>query len=179
MSDSISKFLSHADLNEMLSKHNLYLSSTAKEEGEIMNLTGYIIENFDFSGQDLSSINARISIFNRCKFICCDLCYTYFNGSEFIDVDFSDVVLVKAELYNVKVKNTCFDGSNLRRAEFMSTQLIDVSFRNADLGEGILSESELIRTIFDGENIVGAAIDENRETDTSWLNVNGYGFSTA
>jgi uncharacterized protein YjbI with pentapeptide repeats len=179
MSDFVPKSLSHAELNEMLLKHKLYLVNQEKEEGEMLDLSGYIIEDYDFKKQDLSSIDARISVFTRCTFAGCDLYHVYFSGSEFIDVDFSDAVLVKAELYNVKAKNTCFDRANLRRAEFMSTQLVDVSFRNADLGDGVLSESELVRTVFDGANIVGAAVDDNKETDTSWVNVDGYGFAAA
>ncbi len=172
MSDFVPRPLSHIELQKMILEHQKYRSSKGKE-GKLIDLSDYVIEDFNFSGQDLNCINARISIFLRCKFTNCDLSGSYFSDSEFIDVDFSDAMLVKTELYDVKARNTCFDRANLRRAEFMGAELVDVSFRNADLGGGILTESELIRTIFDGANIAGAAVDENQETDTSWINVNG------
>jgi uncharacterized protein YjbI with pentapeptide repeats len=179
MSNFVPEPLSHAELNKMIMEHEIYCKSTEEKAGEMLNLTCFVIEDFDFSRKDLSSIDAYNSVFIRCKFTDCDLYHVSFSGSEFIDVDFSGAILVKAELYDVKATRTCFDRANLKRAEFMSAKLIDVSFRNADLGEGILSESELVRTIFDGANIVGAAVDNNKETDTSWVNVNGRGFAAA
>ena len=156
----------------MILEHEKY-RSTERKEGKLINLDGYIIEDFDFSGQYLSGLSARMSQFNNCKFINCDLYHAYFSGSEFSGVDFSDSVLVKAELYEVKARQTRFDRANLRGAEFLDAKLEDVSFQNADLGGGILSGSELIRSSFYGANIEGAAVDENKEIDTNWVNVTG------
>jgi uncharacterized protein YjbI with pentapeptide repeats len=172
MDNFVPRPLTHNDLNRMMLEHNNYRSSGGKE-GQILNLTSYVVEDFNFSKQDLSGIDAYNSVFIRCKFTGCNLAYSHFSGSEFTDVDFSDAVFVKAELYDVKAEKTCFDRANLRCAEFMSAKLVDVSFRNADLGGGILSDSELTRTIFDGSNFGGAAVSDNQETDASWINVNG------
>jgi uncharacterized protein YjbI with pentapeptide repeats len=119
---------------------------------------------------DLSGISARVSIFIRCNFNNCDLYHSYFNGSEFTDVDFSDAILVKAELNEIKAKNTCFDRAKLCRAEFMYCKFTDVSFRDADLNSSIISDSELTRTCFDDADIEGSAIEDNKEDGTSWGN---------
>jgi uncharacterized protein YjbI with pentapeptide repeats len=169
-SDFVRQAIDHAELLEMANAYHKYNISEGKE-GHDIDLAGYLIEDFDFSGLDLTGLNGRISTFVRCKFNGCDLYYSYFNDSEFTDVDFSDAILVKAELCGIQANNTCFDRAKLVRAEFMECKFTDVSFRNADLNSSIISNSDLIRTCFDGADIEGSAIHDNNEEDTSWGNL--------
>jgi uncharacterized protein YjbI with pentapeptide repeats len=169
-SDYMPQPLSHTEIQQMLDAHQKYFSSK-REEGQKLDLTGYIIEGFDFSGLELPSLSARISIFIRCDFKNCNLYGAYFNGSEFTDVDFSDANLAKVEFNEIKAKKTCFDRAKLYQAEFMYCKFADVSFLNADLNSSIISDSELIRTCFGGADIEGAAIDNNKEDGTSWGNL--------
>jgi uncharacterized protein YjbI with pentapeptide repeats len=99
MSEFVPQLLSHAELQKMMSDHEVYHARQEGKNGKMLDLTCYIIKDFDFSNQNLVEIDAYNSIFIRCKFIGCDLYHSYFSGSEFIDVDFSDSILVKAELY--------------------------------------------------------------------------------
>jgi uncharacterized protein YjbI with pentapeptide repeats len=169
-SEYVPELLNSDELKKMVSAHQKYITSEGREGCDI-DLAGYIIKDFDFSGLDLNGVSARISVFIRCKFNDCDLYRAYFNGSELVDVDFSDAVLVKTELHRVKAKNTHFDRAKLGRAEFIRCTLTDVSFRNADLHSAIICDSELVRTCFDGANVEGAAIDDNKEEETSWGNL--------
>jgi uncharacterized protein YjbI with pentapeptide repeats len=148
------EILSHDRLREMLLKHDRGNDSDWAE-GETIDLSGYIIEDFDFGSRDLACINARGSIFIRCNFTGCDFYGSYFNDSEFIDVDFSDTCFVKAELNGMKAKNTRFDRANLFRAELQNVELVDVSFCGANLDHAFINRPKLIRTTFSEENRAG------------------------
>ena len=164
--------LSHEKLYQMLLEHDTYNSSEGKN-GELLNLSGYIIENFDFSGRDLSEINARMSIFLECKFICCDLYHSYFNNSSLIKADFRNSTLSKAELNEIDATDACFDSAKISSAEFMDSNLRQATFRHADLYDAIISDCDLTNTIFDDADVTGAAISDNQEDNTSWKNVKG------
>jgi uncharacterized protein YjbI with pentapeptide repeats len=145
------EILSHDKLQEMLLKHDKGNDSNWAE-GETIDLSGYIIEDFDFGSRSLVCIHARDSIFIRCNFTGCDFYGSYFNGSEFIDVDFSDTIWVKSELNCIKAKNTRFDRANLFRAELQNVKLVNVSFHNANLYCAFINRPELIETTFEAEN---------------------------
>jgi uncharacterized protein YjbI with pentapeptide repeats len=145
------EILSHAELIEMLLKHDRGNNSNWAE-GERIDLSGYIIEDFDFERRSFCCINARDSIFIRCNFIGCDFYGSYFNGSEFIDVDFSDTIWVKAELNGIIAQNTRFDRANFFRAELQYVKMLDVSFCDANLERAFIYKPELIRTNFEFKN---------------------------
>jgi uncharacterized protein YjbI with pentapeptide repeats len=164
MDDWTPEILSHVQLREMLQEHDKGNDSNW-EEGEKIDLSGYIIEDFDFSSRSLVCIAARYSIFIRCNFSGCDFYGSYFNNSEFIDVDFSDTILVKAELNCIKAKNTRFDRANLFRAELQDVTMVDVSFCDANLDRTFINRPELVRTTFDNAN--NASIDWLESEGTS------------
>lgn len=164
--------LTHAALRDILAEHELYKKSEGKQ-GKQADLGAYIIEDYDFSGLNLSEINARGSVFTRCRFIGCDLYGTYFSDSSLVDTDFSDAMLKKAEFYDADASGACFDGAKLIRAEFIGAKLRAATFRNADLHSATISDCDLTSAVFDGAGLEYAALRDNTEDGTSWANVRG------
>lgn len=128
-----SQKLDREELHQILKEHTRYNSSAGKE-GQQADLSGYIIENFDFRSYDLENIiHARESIFLNCCFKGCDLYGIYFNGSSLVQADFSNVVLSKSEFHGADASGACFDDAKMTRVEFINTKLCGASFRNSDL----------------------------------------------
>ena len=127
----------------MLLAHKQYGDSGGKT-GEIIDLSGYTIENFSFNGLDLSSIDARVSVFKQCSFSECDLYGIHFNDSMLFDVDFRGANLRKSELHEANINQVCFDEANLSESEFIDAILCDTTFRSTDLVGCIITDCDLI-----------------------------------
>jgi uncharacterized protein YjbI with pentapeptide repeats len=167
------KPLSNAELQSILESHKLYNESSGKE-GQLANLSAYVIEDAEFSGLDLSEVQARGSIFIRCRFVDCLLYRVYFNNSSLISANFRGALLSKAEFFGANASGACFDYAKMNQAEFIEANLRNATFRNAELIGSIISECDLTGAIFDGANIEHAGIADNTEDGTSWVNVKGY-----
>lgn len=173
MSTHIPIPLSHDELRRMLAEHERYNVSEGKE-GQQADLSGYLVEDFDFSGLDLSDIlHARVSVFTRCRFVGCDLYGVSFSGSSAIGADFREAILVKAEFYEADVSGACFDGAKMVRAEFIEANLRGATFRHADLHNSTISKCDLTNAIFDGAELEYSALRDNKEEGASWINVKG------
>lgn len=166
------EFLSHDSWHQILAAHNRYTESGGKE-GQIADLSAYEIEDFDFSGLDLSSINARGSVFTRCRFIGCDLYGVNFNDSSLVSSDFRESNLGKVEFYNVDASGACFDNANMGSAEFYQANLRGATFHGTNLRGSSFSDCDLTNAIFNGANLEYASVTNNKEDRTSWADVKG------
>ena len=167
------EFLTHTKLNSILEKQSVYQSSEGKIGG-LADLSAYIIEDFDFSGIDLSDITAIDSVFTRCKFINCELYGAILSKSKFIDVNFRGASLGKVDFYRVEAKNVCFDNTNCSSAEFDEANLSGATFRNANLGGASFVDCDLRDAVFDGADLTNLSTGGNNKLDnTSWSNVKG------
>lgn len=166
------RFLAYDSLNSMLEEHYIYQTSLGKL-GKRVDLSICVIEDFDFSGIDLSNIFAIGSIFNRCKFRNCDLYGTIFDESKFIGADFSGANLGKANFYQVVAKNACFDNTNCA-AEFDESNLSGSTFRNVNFGGASFVDCDLTDAIFDGADLTDISTGgDNKLDNTSWFNIKG------
>lgn len=173
MSKHIPRLLSHDELQRMLEEHARF-NATDGREGQQLDLSGYVIEDFDFSTHDVENlIHARGSVFTRCGFRGCDLYHVYFNDSKLIAADFRDAMLAKAEFHGVDASRACFDNAKMGSAEFIEANLSGAAFRNADLYSCIISNCDLTNAVFDDADLGDAAIRDNTESGTSWRNVKG------
>ena len=165
--------LNRESLCSMLEKQLAYQASEGKL-GQRVDLSVYIIEDYDFSGIDLSSIFAIDSTFYRCKFVNCDLYSTIFTKSKFIEVDFTGANLGKTEFCRVKARNACFDNTNCGSAEFDEADLSGTTFRNANLNGASFVDCDLTNAIFDGAKLTWLSTGGNNKWDnTSFLNIEG------
>lgn len=162
-------FLTHAEINAIL---ETYQTFEGKHEHNSA-LSACIIEDFDFSGIDLSDIFAIGSTFIRCKFIGCDLNTADLSKSKFTETDFSRANLCKANFYRVEAKNACFDNADCGGAEFDEANLSGATFRNVDFGGASFIDCDLSNAIFDGSNLTYVSAGINKLDNTSWLNVKG------
>ena len=94
------KFLTHDELNSIVKTYRTFEGKHEQSSA----LSACIVEDFEFSGIDLSGVFAIGSTFIRCKFINCDLYSTIFDESKFTNVDFRGANLGKVEFYQVKTK---------------------------------------------------------------------------
>ena len=167
------EFLDRAALNFILKQQSIYLAS-GRKIGESADLSASIIEEFDFSGIDLSSIFAIGSIFIRCKFINCELYGAVLDESQFINANFRGANLGKTNFYQVKAKNVCFDNTNCGSAEFDEADLNSATFRNANLNGASFVDCDLSNAIFDGAKLTNLSTGgANKWNNTSLLNITG------
>jgi len=156
------KVISHGQMKQTLERHKLFIE-TDGGEGEQANLSAVQISGYDFSGLDLSGvIDARESTFDHCRFVGCDLYGLSFSGSSAHAADFSDAVLVKAEIYNANFSSARFDRANMVQAEIINTRLQRASFREARLRAAVITNCDLTDAIFDSADTEHAAITDNR-----------------
>ena len=163
------EFFTHDKVNGIL---ETYQTFEGKHEHNSA-LSACIVEDFDFSGIELSDILAIGSTFIRCKFIGCDLNTANLSKSKFIAADFSRANLCKANFYRVEAKNACFDRTNCGGAEFDEANLSGATFRNVDFGGASFVDCDLSNAIFDGSDLTYVSAGINRLDNTSWLNVKG------
>ena len=168
------EIIDHESLRRLLEKHDLYKKSGGKS-GEMVDLSCYLIEDYDFSGMNLSEIHARSSVFRRCRFVGAKLFGIHFNDSCIAESDLSEATLVKAELINTDARGACFNAANMCRAELVDTNLSGASFRGADLSCSTISGCDLSNTVFDGADLKSADLANNNEHKTSWVDVQGRG----
>ena len=105
-----------------------------------LELSLYIISDFDFSGLDLRGIHAQNTTFHRCRFVGTDFYGADFGGTKAPNADFRGAVLAKAEFYEADLSGANFDGANLIRTNFMDCDLRGATFRNADFSGGLVSD---------------------------------------
>lgn len=166
------KVLSNEAVRCILEEHERFKASSGKQ-GRLADLSVYCIEDFDFSGLELSSIKACASVFVRCCFVGCDLSGSCFNDSKFIAANFRNSYLWKAEFYNVEAKDAQFDNVDAGSAEFDQTNLVGATFRGANLRGASIIDCDLTNAIFDGADLENASVVNNIGSGTSWKNVKG------
>jgi uncharacterized protein YjbI with pentapeptide repeats len=79
--------LTHEEVRELLRKHALHVSSAGKD-GELADLSGCQIEDFDFGGAKLVDVHAQGSVFLRCRFAGADLYHGTWTGTRAPGADF-------------------------------------------------------------------------------------------
>ena len=164
------RFLTHRELNSIM---KTYQTFEGKHEHNSA-LSACIVENYDFSGIDLSDIFAINSTFVQCKFVGCELYTADLSKSKFIAVDFKNANLHKVEFYRVEAKNACFDDTNCSGAEFARANLSGATFRNANLNGASFVDCDLTNAIFDGAKLTWLSTGGNNKWDnTSFLNIEG------
>ena len=89
------RFLNRKQLNSIVESYQTFEEKLEQRSA----LSACIVEDFDFSGIDLSNIFAIGSIFIRCKFIDCELYGAIVDESQFINADFRGANLGKANFY--------------------------------------------------------------------------------
>lgn len=141
----------------MLEAHSRY-AATEGQEGQAADLTLRVVEDFDFSGLDLSQINDPVyaAVFLRCRFVGTDFYYTSFRDVSAPGADFREAILPKAEFWGCDLGGAHFDRANLLRVNFLGCNLRAASFLGADLN--LVS--------FGGSDVEGAAFDEGVVPDT-------------
>lgn len=164
------RYLTCHELNTILKTYQTFEGKHEQSSA----LSSCSIEDFDFSGIDLSGIFAIGSVFTRCKFVNCDLYGTIFDESKFIDTDFTGANLGKTNFYQVDAKSVCFDSTNCGSAEFDEADLSGATFRNANLGGASFVDCNLTNVVFDGADLKYASIVKNIEEGTSWKNVKNW-----
>lgn len=113
-----------------------------------LELSLYIISDFNFSGLNLRGIHAQRTTFHQCRFVGTDLFGADFSGTVAPGADFRDAVLAKAEFYEADLSGANFDEANLIRVYLKRCNLRGATFRNADFTGGLVSECSTEGAVF-------------------------------
>lgn len=164
------EFLNHNELDAILKTYQTFEGKHEQRSA----LSACIVEDFDFSGIELSDLFAISSIFIRCKFINSNMYGTVFDESKFIDVNFKGANLGQTNFYQVEAINACFDNTNCGSAEFDEANLSGATFRNANLRNSSFTDCDLSNTVFDGADLKYVSVGKNKEDGTRWQNVKNW-----
>ena len=97
----------------------------------------------DFTGVDLSGLDLRGMVFKNAFLERANLAGCNLEGA-----DFTDCVLVRANLDNVRLAGAIMQGANLGEAN-----IIDTDFTNADLTHSVLAKAVISRAVFSGARL--------------------------
>ena len=124
----------NTDIEVMCAKHVLWLYDEA--DGEQMKLDGYRIDNNDFVGKNLCSIDFGNGKFNNCSFEDASLCFSSARSAVFNNCNFTGATIEESEFYNCrfvncKLNSALFTHSDLSNCEFKGCDFYKASFRYA------------------------------------------------
>ncbi len=107
----------NSELDSLLSDHRRFVESSG-DEGRLLDLTGWSIENHVFRDGDFSSLTFHGTRFVSCRFIGCIFSHAVFSGVHMEDCDLRECGLIKAEAFDSRFYSCRFDGADLSRSFF-------------------------------------------------------------
>ncbi len=134
-------------LQRLVDKDLRYLRENPGASSNLQ-LSLYIISDFDFSGLNLSGIHAQNTTFHRCRFVGTDFYGADFDGTIALGADFRRAGLAKAVFNEANLSGANFDGANCASADFMNCDLRGATFLNVDFSGGILSDCNTEGAVF-------------------------------
>lgn len=143
----VSEHLDNETLQRMMDEHMRYVGAHGGS-GPDIDLSLYIISDFDFSGLNLSGIHAQRTTFHRCQFVGTDLYSADFNRTIAPGADFRMAVLAKAVLNEADFSGANFDGANMASIDIMDCDLRGATFRDADFTGGLVSDCNTEGAVF-------------------------------
>lgn len=130
MTDQPKTPLSHADVDEILQRHELWLKSSHKE-GARADFSNKIIQGYNFSGKPL----VWASFYNASIYNC------GFAGTVLNDAYFAAAEIVRCDFTGAKLDNVDFSWGSVKGCNFTdSTHLAIKSFKRANLKSSIFPE---------------------------------------
>lgn len=147
------KPITHEKVREILASNQRRLASHGRE-GNMADFLGVLVHDFDFSSQNLESVDFNRSTFLRCQFRGADLTACSIQ-SDFIDCDFTGAILLKAEITSSDFRGSCFEFAQLTRCYIDKSNLDGVSFR----------KSQLVGAIIETSNVHGADFTDSFQID--------------
>ena len=150
--EQVPEALDNATLQRMMNEHMKEVDAN-NGEGTDLDLSLYIIANFDFSGLSLSGVHAYKTVFQECRFVGTDLYTADFSNTVAPGTDFRKAVLAKSVFYGANLSGANFDGANLMRAYFKHCDLRGTTFRDVDFSGGMISDCQMEGAIYDPEKV--------------------------
>lgn len=147
----VPEVLDNETLQRMMDEHTDY-TKAHNGEGPDIDLSLYIISDFDFSGLNLRGMHAQRTTFHRCRFVGTDLYTADFGYTVAPGADFRRAVLAKAVFNEAELSGANFDGANLIRTNFMDCDLRGATFRNVDFSGGWASDCNLEGAVYDAQH---------------------------
>ena len=141
--------ISKEELNIILEKHKIYITTSGKE-GERADLKEAYLSGVDLSGADLRGADLRGANLREA-----DLSWADLDGAD----------LSRADLYRADLEGADLDGADLSRADLSRADLYradleEADLRGADLREADLREANLSGADLRGANLSGADLRE-------------------
>lgn len=144
--------LDNKTLQHMMDEHMRYVHDHNGASPDV-DLSLYIISDFDFSGLILRGIHAYKTTFYRCRFVGTDFYYSDFSETVAPGADFRGAILAKSVFSEADVSGANFDRANLVQTDFMDCDLRGATFRDVDFAGGMISDCRTEGAIYDPEKV--------------------------
>lgn len=113
-----------------------------------LDLTGLILENYDFSGKTFFLCNIAKATFNNVIFKNTKMDLVFFDFSTFVNCNFQDSYMTNTVFAGSTITNCDFSGSELNRNNFVGILVRDSKFSSSDLYSSRFINSNLINVEF-------------------------------
>ena len=148
----VPQHLDNKTLQRMMDEHMSYVNAH-NGSGPDIDLSLYIISDFDFSSLILSGMHAYKTTFYRCRFVGTDLFGASFDETVAPSSNFQGAILAKSVFNEADFSGANFDDANLIRVSFTNCDLRRATFRNTDFSGGWVSECNMEGAIYDPEKV--------------------------
>lgn len=144
--------LDNKTLQRMMDEHMRYVHAHDGASPGV-DLSLYIISDFDFSGLILRGIHAYKTTFHRCRFVGTDFYYSDFSETAAPNADFREAILAKSVFSEANMRGANFDRANLIQTDFMECDLREATFRNVDFSGGMISDCQTEGAVYDPKKV--------------------------
>ncbi len=167
------KKLSQNELNDILEKHQLFLTDSSLEDAQIAVFENVILDNLDFSGTNLSravfvkNVVASFSNFNKttiehvnfekvllkqCSFDEAAIIQSIFSSVE--NCSFKECQILQACFDRASIKESNFSGSEIDMCNFVNTDITRTEFTNCYLKHTDFDCSQLLEIDFSSARVI-------------------------
>ena len=147
--------ISKEELNIILEKHKIYITTSGKE-GERADLKEAYLSGVDLSGADLRGADLSGADLSRADLKEAYLSGAYLSRADLSRADLREAYLSRADLSRADLSRADLREAYLRRADLREANLSGVDLRGADLEEAYLEGADLRGAYLDGANLEGA-----------------------
>lgn len=170
------------EILELLRLHEEW-TATIGASGQRLEMENLDLSGMDLSGKDLNGLELPGVNFSKCKLVKTDLYASWLGGALFVEADFTEGILRKAQvggsncfgciMRNANLTRVSFYRSDLRRVDFSGADLFKTSMCGADLREANFSGADLDKASFREADLRGATGFETVQGERIGLEVDG------
>ncbi|MBZ0318143.1 MAG: pentapeptide repeat-containing protein [Anaerolineae bacterium] len=146
------------EIMELLRLHEMW-ANMIPDSGKQLKMEYLDLSGMDLSGRNLHWMEVHCAQFDHCRLIKTDLSASFLGGASFIEADFTEGCLVKAQAGESDWTGCILKGANLVKVDLHRAKLCRVDFSGADLFKAFMYGADLREANFSGAEIHNASFD--------------------